>query len=123
MPAPSQLEEFVRDYVEATGGVWDEVEPQVYDVLLPAAGPGGEAREVVRVAFDPEALPEHPGARLASYGTPFIDRLLADAVARGSYARLYVVGLNLMPHDLAGLVRRALTLPEESTVKAEGARP
>jgi hypothetical protein len=117
--APSMLEEFVRDYVETTGGDWDEVEPQVYDVLLPA----GDGREVVRIAFDPEALPEHPGAQLASFGTPFIDRLLADAVARGRYARLYVIGLNLAPHDLAGSIRRALTLPEQATLKPERARP
>ncbi len=30
----SPLEEFVRDYVDVTGGVWDEVEPQVYDLML-----------------------------------------------------------------------------------------
>src|SRR4051794_24860358 len=69
--ARSPLEEFLRDYAEVTGGVWDEVEPQVYDVLLPSSG-GSE--EALRVAFDPEAIPEHPGAQLASYGTPLIDR-------------------------------------------------
>jgi hypothetical protein len=122
MTAPTPLEAFVRDYVEATGGVWDEVEPQVYDVLLPA-GPGGAEGGVVRIAFDPEALPEHPGAQLASYGTPLVDRLLADAVTRGQYARLYVVGLNLAPHDLAGSCRRALTLPADSTLQLERARP
>src|SRR6266850_5792747 len=123
MSAPSPLETFVRDYVEATGGDWDEVEPQVYDVLLPVGGAGAEGREIVRIAFDPEALPEHPGAQLASFGTPLVDRLLADAVTRGQYARLYVVGLNLAPHDLAGLCRRALTLPAESNLKLERARP
>jgi hypothetical protein len=116
------LETFVRDYVEAAGGAWEEVEPQVYDVLLPAGGPDG-GQEVVRIAFDPEALPEHPGSQLASFGTPLVDRLLADAVDRGRYARLYVVGLNLAPHDLAGLVRRALTLPDESTLEPARARP
>ena len=83
----SPLEDFVRDYVETTGGVWDEVEPQVYDVLLPSADsrPHGDAgeREILRITFDPEALPEHPGSQLASYGTPLIDRLLADALRRG----------------------------------------
>lgn len=123
MTAPSLLEEFVRDYVEVSGGAWDEVEPQVYDVLLPAAAPGSAGQEVLRIAFDPEALPEHPGAQLAGYGTPLIDRLLADAVARGRYACLYVIGLNLTPHDLAGHLRRALTLPEESALKPQGARP
>src|SRR5438094_1063483 len=102
---PTPLEVFVRDYVETTGGAWDEVEPQVYDVLLPAEAAeqpldvGG--REILRIAFDPEALPEHPGAQLASFGTPLIDRLLADAVQRGRSAQFYLIGLNLAPHDLA----------------------
>jgi hypothetical protein len=125
--APTPLEAFVRDYVETTGGVWDEVEPQVYDVLLPAEDPrepvdvGG--REILRIAFDPEALPEHPGAQLASFGTPLIDRLLAEAMHRGRSAQLYLVGLNLAPHDLAGRVRRALTLPAEAKLHLERVRP
>ena len=80
--SPSPLEQFLRDYAEATGGMWDEVEPQVYDLMLPFDD-GQESVDIVRVAFDPEAIPEHPGAQLASYGTPLIDRLLGDAVERG----------------------------------------
>src|SRR5215471_8638128 len=110
MSAPSPLEGFVRDYVEATDGVWDEIEPQVYDVLLPA-GPGGGVGGVVRIAFDPEALPEHPGAQLASYGTPLIDRLLADAVNRGRHLELYRIGLNPTPQGVEDRLRRAVILP------------
>src|SRR5260370_30887447 len=91
----SPLEDFVRDYVEVIGGVWDEVEPEVYDVLLPpgedAAALDTAGRGVLRIAFDPEALPEHPGAQLASFGTPLIDRLLTDALRRGRSAQLYLV--------------------------------
>jgi hypothetical protein len=123
MTALSPLEVFVRDYVEASGGAWDEVEPQVYDVLLPAGVEDGRGQVIQRIVFDPEALPEHPGSELASYGTPLIDRLLADAVACGRRARLYVVGLNLTPHDLAAHLRRALDLPEESALDLEQARP
>src|SRR5712691_1883298 len=97
----SALEGFVRDYVETIGGAWDEVEPQVYDLLLPAE----ESEEpklaepvVARVTFDPEALPEHPGSQLASFGTPFVTGLLTDAIGRGRTAELYLVGLNLTPH-------------------------
>jgi hypothetical protein len=115
----SPLEDFVRDYVETVGGVWDEVEPQVYDVLLPAEGGGG----VLRIAFDPEALPEHPGAQLASFGTPLIDRVLADAIRRGRSAQLYLVGLNLAPHDLAGRVRRSVTLGEGLGLRLGRVRP
>jgi hypothetical protein len=102
--AASPLEVFVREYLETSGGAWDEVEPQVYDVLLP-----GEAG-LKRLAFDPEALPEHPGAELASFGTPLIDRLLDDALRRGRSGHFYLVGLNLEPHNLLGRLRKALTL-------------
>src|SRR5436190_13685148 len=114
---PTPLETFVRDYVETAGGVWDEVEPEVYDILLPAADSATDLQ--MRITFDPEALPEHPNAQLASYGTPLIDRILDEAVKRGRFARLYVVGLNLSPHDLPGRVRRGLTLPAGARVKLE----
>src|SRR5436305_2069605 len=119
----SPLEAFLRDYAEVSGGLWDEVEPQVYDLMLPptAAGPGEP--EVVRVAFDPEAIPEHPGAQIASYGTPLVDRLLADALERGRRAKLYLIGLNLAPHDLLGRARRALTLPADTSLREERRRP
>jgi hypothetical protein len=123
----SPLEEFFRDYVEVIGGVWDEVEPQVYDVLLPHAereaqwGVSGE--EVLRVAFDPEAIPEHPGAQLASLGTPLVDRLLGSAMEQGRGAEAYVNGLNLAPHDLRGRVRRAISLAEGLELRIERVRP
>ena len=108
--ATSPLGSFLRDYAETTGGLWDEVEPQVYDLMLPAGRTTGAAREPrwCGVAFDPEAIPEHPGAQLASYGTPLVDRLLADAVARGRHAELYLVGLNVAPQGLADRAARAL---------------
>lgn len=109
----SPLESFVRDYAEVTGGVWDEIEPQVYDLLLPAEKADDDLnaigdREILRVAFDPEAVPEHPGSQLAGLGSPLIDRLLDHAVRQGSFGRASVTGLNLSPHNLESRVRRAL---------------
>ncbi len=120
--SPSPLEEFLRDYAEVTGGMWDEVEPQVYDLMLPGREGAGEP-EMVRLVFDPEAIPEHPGAQLASYGTPLIDRLLADAVNRGRHLELYTVGLNQTPQGVEDRLRRAVTLPPGFVVKLERARP
>jgi hypothetical protein len=112
----SPLESFVRDYVDVTGGVWEQVEPQVYDLLLPsdptAADTGTDGREILRVTFDPEAVSEHPGSQLASFGTPLIDRLLTSAVEQGRFARAYVNGLNLVSHGLQNRIRRAISLPE-----------
>jgi hypothetical protein len=120
--AGSPLESFFRDYAEAVGGVCDEVEPQVYDLMLPPALEGAEP-EIVRVAFDPEALPEHPGSQLASYGTPLVDRLLADALARGRRVDLYFSGLNLAPRGIEEKARKALTLPAGAALKVERVRP
>jgi hypothetical protein len=110
----SPLEVFVRDYVDARDGVWEEIEPQVYDLLI---GP-----DMLEVAFDPEALPEHPRAELASLGSPLFDRLLADAANRWRAARLYRIGLNLHPHDLEPRVRRTISLPPKAAIKIERVR-
>lgn len=112
--AISPLEQFVRDYVEAREGAWDEIEPQVYDLLI---GP-----EMVQVAFDPEALPEYPRAQLASPGSPLLDRLFTDAAERWSSVRLYRIGLNLHPHDLESRLRRAISLPPDTTPNIERVR-
>ncbi|MCY2996297.1 MAG: hypothetical protein NTY19_51885 [Planctomycetota bacterium] len=111
----SPLEQFVRDYVEAAGGVWDEIEPQVYDVMLSAATDGGGGEPgVLRLAFDPEALPEHPQAQLASFGTPLVDRLLQAALEQGRCAELTLLGLNLQPHQLPQRIARAVKLTDPS---------
>ena len=115
----SPLETFLRDYAEVVGGLWEEVEPQVYDLILP----DHDETEMVRVAFDPEAIPEHPGAQLASFGTPLVDRLLGDAVARGRAAELYLVGPSPTPQGLAGPIRRALSLAEGLALQIGRPRP
>lgn len=103
------LERFVREYVEQAGGVWEEIEPQVYDLLL-------DDDEPVRITFDPEALPEHPLAQLASLGSPLMDRLLADARNAGAHTVLYASGLNAHPHDLPGRLQRAFTVPPKASI-------
>jgi hypothetical protein len=118
----SPLETFLRTYADVSGGLWDEVEPQVYDLMLPPRPDLKAEVEVVRVTFDPEALAEHPGSQLASFGTPLVDQLLADAVARGRHVRLFFVGLNVVPQGLAGSISRALTLPEGTKFKIERVR-
>jgi hypothetical protein len=120
-PSHSPLEEFLRGYAEVSGGLWDEIEPQVYDLMLPGRAAAAEP-EIVRLAFDPEAIPEHPGAQLASYGTPLIDRLLSDAVNRGRHIALYMVGLNVAPQGLEDRLHRAVTLPAGFELKLEQSR-
>src|SRR5207249_6522607 len=78
-------------------------------------GPAG----VLRATFDPEALPEHPGSQLVTFGAPLLDRMLADAQQRGRHARAYYLGLNLAPHNLASRAGRQLDLPEKARLEVE----
>ena len=105
----SPLEQFVRDYAEARDGAWDQIEPRVYDLLI--------GSEITRVAFDPEALPEHPQTQLASLGSPLLDGLLADAAERWRCARFYRIGLNLHPHGLESRFRQAVSLSPTAVVR------
>lgn len=120
------LEQFVLEYVEAAGGVWEEAEPQVYEVILPPElGPALELppAEVSRLAFDPEALADYPDAQLMIFGNTSLERIFADAQERGPAARVYLPAGNLTPHDLGALVARHLKLDKELEVSVEAARP
>jgi hypothetical protein len=122
----SPLEDFLRQYLETVGGDWDEVEPQVYDVLVPAQAGGGlfeSTGSVLRLTFDPEALPEHPGCQLASFGTPLVDSLLADALRLGRTACFHLVGLNMASQGLEGRARRTIKLAEPLVLQVERVRP
>ena len=123
--ARTPLEQFVRDYVDVTGGVWDEIEPQVYDMIVPSAEDRHEDAEpaMIRLTFDPEALPEHPQAQLASFGTPLIDRLLQESLQRGRGVELYRLDLNLQPHQLSGRIARAVQLTEADATRRRGTGP
>ena len=68
---PDPLEQFLIDYVDTVGGLADEIEPQVFDVLIPDVGDAafsGWAKAPQRIAFDPDALPEYPSAQLLTFG-------------------------------------------------------
>lgn len=113
----SPLEQFLLDYVDTIGGIADEVEPQVYDVLWP------DGDEPQRVAFDSEALPEHPSAQLLTFGLPLLDDMLADAQQRGQVARAYLDHVHLEPYGIETQVQRDLTLPDDVTLEVQQVRP
>ena len=114
------LESFFLRYIEQAGGMWDEVEPQVYDLLLPDL----LERELGgRVAFDPEALHDHPEAQLLAFGNPALDFVFEQAQANSRVAKVYVGGMNLAPHNLAALVQRGLQVPAGQTISVLSQRP
>jgi hypothetical protein len=114
---PDPLEQFFNDYVDAIGGLADEIEPHVYDVLMP------DANAPKRIAFDPEALPEHPSAQLLTFGSPLLDDLLLRAQSRGQTGLAFVDDVHLSPHALAQRVTRDLVLPEPVTLQIDSVRP
>jgi hypothetical protein len=113
----SPLEQFFRDYVDAIGGIADEVEPQVYDVLWP------DADEPQRVTFDTEALPEHPSAQLLTFGLPLLDAMLEDAQQRGQVARAALDHVHLEPYGIETQIQRELTLPAATRLDVQQVRP
>lgn len=111
----SALEIFVRQYAEQIGGGFDEVEPQVYDLLL-------DDDQIVRVTFDPEALHEHREAQLAALGSPLLSGMFDRAARQGAVAVAHVQGLNLHPHSLSARLARAYALPPKTTMTLDRAR-
>src|SRR5450756_945593 len=102
------LEQFLIEYVDAVGGLADEIEPQVYDVLMPDVGDpafSAWAETPQRIAFDPDALPEHPAAQLLTFGSALLDEV------------------HLQPHTLAQRVAHDLVLPAQVTLRVENIRP
>jgi len=124
--AASPLEELILEYVETVGGLWEAVEPQVYDVILPE----GVAEKlelsasdgVARLTFDPEALADHRDAHLMTFGNPTLDQVFQQAQALGQLGKLYLSGYNLSPHDLPSTLERSLEVPEGVTIHLASAR-
>jgi len=125
MSETDTLEDFFLRYVEQQGGVWDAVEPQVYDVLLPEGvestlGVRDEAAQsggAFRVTFDPEALTDYAQAHLLAFGNPILDRIFEDAQVNHRLAKVYISGLNLTPHGLDTLVQRSLHVSANTAFK------
>jgi len=126
MADQTPLEQFVLKYVEAVDGLWQPVEPQVYDVLLPPEDEQSlDLRSVAdtsRLAFDPEALGDYPNAHPMVFGNPTLDRVFQHAQSLGQVGRVYITGLNLAPYDLAGILKRNLVLPDGVVLQVHAPR-
>ena len=116
---PDPLENFLIEYVDAVGGLADEIEPQVYDVLMP------DADTAQRIVFDPDSLPEHAqrSAQLLTFGSALLDDLLARAQQRGHIGLAFLDDVHLQPHALAQRITRDVILPDAITFRIENIRP
>jgi len=110
----SPIEIFVKKYVESINGVWDQIEPQVYDVLLPSDVIKRKESEMLRLTFDPEALEEHRNAELITYGTPLLERFFEDAEQRFSFTKQYLLaGFHRPENDIQKQAIRSIKVPDD----------
>ncbi len=119
-PPATPLETFLQSYTEAVGGVWEEVEPQVYDVLLP------DTPDSIRLAFDSDALDEHPSAQFFTFGSAVMDDFLAKATAQGNIAEAYINTAHLPSQGTAywlQRLKRELMVPEGAEIRLLSLRP
>lgn len=89
----ANLQAFVIEWVESVGGVVDIPEYGLAEVLLPdPVATAFNGRSLIRIAFDPEVLREHPDAELAVHGSEFLDRIVGLATGSGlaTVRHLYV---------------------------------
>ena len=115
--AVTPLEDFLHRFTVCAGGLLEEIEPQVYALLLP------EMQEPLRLTVNPEALPEHPKAQLLAFGSAVLDDLLARARSMGRVVTAYVQDVNLAPHGLEQRLNREFAVPEGVTLHVNGTAP
>lgn len=114
MTNKNPLEEFILKCADSIGGIWEEVEPQVYELMLPEESRGDFdcSSETLLITFDPEAVFDYPQAELLLFGHPLLEKFFEQAQSRGERTRLYLSGSNLSPHNLTSVVSRSLQIPE-----------
>lgn len=82
---PATPERLLVAAVDALGGVVEPRGPGLADLLVPAPLlPVSQGRELLTVAFGPEALMHGPEAELATVGTPLLDRLTDFLLSQGT---------------------------------------
>ncbi len=100
---------FVLSCVERAGGAVASPGRGLHEILLPPGLEGAVGRELVHLAETPAALPECPGAELATPGSPVVDELMAWAAARGRLAHSRLPAGRVRRNGLREEVERTLT--------------
>lgn len=117
-----QVAEFIMDCIERAGGLAEQREPDAIDAIIPGAlHPTGVEREVT-LALVPEVLEREPRAEPASLGSPFLDSLIARAVAHGTASVGQIMPERLKRKGLRDEVERVLVF-SNCRVRYEDAEP
>lgn len=121
------IEALTLAYIHSVQGDYEQIEPQVYDLMLPEPMrrqlqlPAVE--EICRVTFDAEALADYSEAQLLAFGHPTLDQIFAMAHQQGCVGQIYLTGFNLQPHQLSQKIKQQLSIPKEWTIEFGESRP
>lgn len=102
------LQNFVKDVIEVKGGIAEEKEKGVLDILLPEALQRKlSCREYQQISF----LPNHTQGEFVTYGSPFLDKILSLTQDFGKITRVFIKDVYLKKGDLVKLIEEAFEFP------------
>ncbi|MCZ6632368.1 MAG: hypothetical protein O7G87_03120, partial [bacterium] len=90
----------------------EPIEDDLIEVLLPSELEGRFGPDL-KIAFDPEIVPDVPGCELLIYGSTLLDDLVAFAGEKGTLSRVYLTGINLYAPNLEQNLKRGLQFGDE----------
>src|SRR5437588_289467 len=117
---PTSIEGFVRECVEAEGGLAEFPEAGVAEAILPPAlAEAVGAGEVAELALAPEALDRHPGARALFPGSQELEALIRFATAHGQVTRAWPRVERLTRRGLAAEIGQTFTFSARRVLPPE----
>ena len=107
MKTSNRLRQFATTLFESVGGLVEEVEADLIEVLLPENLEGRFGSDFL-IALHPEIVGEVDGSELLTYGSPLLDDLVTFASEQGTVSRVYLSGVNLDTSNLEQNLKRGL---------------
>jgi len=102
------LKDFVREVVEIKGGIAEEREKGVLEVLLPEnVGKELFGKEYERLSF----LPDRPQTKFITYGSPLLDKVISLTENLGKTARIMAEDIHPRKKNLIRLIEDNFDFP------------
>lgn len=107
------LEHFLVNFVEATGGIAEQIEQGTYSILY------GSDSALKTITFDIEEATENPQAELFLPGSSFFDTVVRDAITKGRMCSTYLSGFQIVPKIIQSEATKVFSFSEH---KKDGVR-
>ena len=102
------LKDFVREVIETKGGIAEEKEKGVLEVLLPKnVGKDLFGKEYERFSF----LSDRKQTKFITYGSPLLDKVISLTEDTGKKARFFVEDIHLKKKSLTSLIEDNFDFP------------